>query len=65
MTIFSRVMHTIPTLATKKEMAEAVRLSLRTLEKLEKERKIRSVRVGGRVLYDPAEVIADLKKLSR
>lgn len=48
-------------LANKSEIAKALSLSTRTLDKLVAAGKIPSVRVGTRRLFDPEEVTAALK----
>lgn len=48
-------------LASKSEIAKALSLSTRTIDKLVAAGKIPSVRVGTRRLFDPGEVTAALK----
>mgnify|MGYP001798043790 CR=1 FL=1 len=52
-----------PILHTKKEVANALRLSTRSLDNLIREKKIPSLKVGARRLFDLDDVGTALKKL--
>ena len=49
-------------LLTKREAAEALNISEKTLDRLKMEKKIRSINIGVRVYYSPDELRAFITK---
>lgn len=52
-------------LLTREEAAERLRISMRTLDDLEASGRLRAVRIGRRVLYNPAALDAFIRQQSR
>ena len=49
---------------TRKEVAELLHLSLVSLNKLTQTGKIKALRIGGRVLYNPSDVTEAVKEMA-
>lgn len=48
----------LPTLLTRQEILDALKISLSTLNRLEKEGRIRSILVGGSYRYEESQILA-------
>jgi len=51
-----------PLLVRKPKMADMLGIKERTLEKWMASRKVRFIRIGGTILFDPKDVLEDVKE---